>query len=83
MLKTVIVDGVEHLVILERSSSDGGVVVCYLSPDKDGVHLSKRDWYQDPSMAQQVFDQVDAVVAKGKRDAALEMFVADVSAGVE
>lgn len=73
MLKTVNVDGEEHIIILERGSNDGGLVVCYLSLDKDGVHLSKRDWYSDPSLAQQVFDQSDAAVAKQKQTEIIDM----------
>lgn len=73
MLKKLLVDGEEHFVVLERCSSDGGLVVSYLSPAKDGSHLAKRDWYQDPSLAQQVFDTADDVKAREKKAEIVDM----------
>ena len=73
MLKTLIVDGVECHVVLERSSSDGGLVVNYLTPDKDGVHLNLRHWFQDPSLAQAAFDDADAAKLRETKAAVEEM----------
>lgn len=78
-VKTIVVDGVEHLVILERGTGDGGAVVSYISPDKDGFHVNKRDWYSDPSLAADEFTKADDVKLRDKRTAAIEMVTAVVA----
>lgn len=82
-VKTILVDGIEHLVILERGTGDGGGVVCYVSPDKGGFHVNKREWYSDPSLAQATFDAVDDVKARSKRAEALDMVTGKISAIAE
>lgn len=72
-IKTILVDGVEHVVILERGSSDGGLVVNYLSPDDDGAHLNLRHWFQDPSLAEDAFVRVDDVTLREKRAQIIDM----------
>ena len=80
-IKTIIVDGVEHLVILERGTGDGGGVVCYVSPEKDGFHVNKREWYSDPALAQTTFDTVDDAKAREKRVEALDMVTVTTAKG--
>ena len=80
MFKTQKIDGVDHLVVLERSSDDGGLIVCYLSEDATGADLSKREWFQDPSLAQAVYDAADEPTLKAKRAEAINMFVPKIAA---
>lgn len=78
-VKTIIVDGIEHLVILERGTGDGGAAISYISPDKDGFHINKRDWYSDPSLGATVFANVSDQDLKTKRAAALDMLAPAVA----
>ena len=72
-MRTVRVDGQDHVVVTERSSSDGGVVVCFMSPLADGTHASLRAWFQDPSLAVAELQNANVQSLRDKRALILDM----------
>ena len=61
MLKILSVDGVDYVCFIDRANGDGGRVINYLSPAKDGgEYYNFRHWFSDPSDARTDFDKIGA-----------------------
>lgn len=59
-MKTIVVDGKEHIAFLEDGHGDGGLVVNVLVPGASGVFRNFRTWHA-PSERATALAQYDAI----------------------